>query len=192
MKKIMLFLFLLAFGNKAFCQNAELDKINSFLAQAIEEIKIKNNYEPSNIFLQDAADFSLFNESLENKERMENEKNVIPNCHFVAEQIRANKDFKFQSTNFKNISVISFNTISSIFSSKDDYTLAWKKLNATFNLTQGFISCSVPFFYDNDTKALFSYGIHCGPFCEKKTIAIFEKIDGTWRQSKNIDPCLKK
>jgi len=192
MKKIVLFLFLLAFGNKVFSQKTELEKVNSFLVEAIEEIKIKNNYEPSKIFLQDAADFSLFDEYLEHKERMENDKKVISNCHFVAEQIKTNKDFKFQSANFNNISIISFNTISTIFSSKDDYNVAWKKLNATFNLTQGFISCSVPFFYENDTKALFSYGIHCGPFCEKKTLAIFEKIDGTWRQLKNIDPCLKK
>ena len=70
---------------------------------------------------------------------------------------------------------------------KKNPTLAWKKLNATFNLTQGFISCSVPLFFDNDSKAIFSYGIHCGPFCEKSSIVLFEQINGTWKQSKILE-----
>ncbi len=192
MKKNAIFVLLLLSFKVANSQNSNADKINKFIIQAIEEIKIINNYEPKVIFLQDLADFSPFNDRQENmyqelKVKNVEFKNELLKCNFIADQIKANQDFKFSSLGLNNITVINYNTIKSIFTEKDDYNQAWKKLNATFNLTQGFISCSVPLFFDNDSKAIFSYGIHCGPFCEKSSIVLFEQINGTWKQSKILE-----
>ena len=87
---------------------------------------------------------------------------------------------KWTKEHFKNIKIISSDTINAIFK---DNAKWWTYFNK--HIGQSFNTFSVPIFLRNDTYCLFYSDHHCGGLCGGGNLTLYKKQDNKWKVVKS-------
>ena len=168
-----------AASKKTFTSRDSLDYVRKAIS-FIEQVN-KQQLSDSNYRLVDEPFSAMYNDCLD--------KFLVMPGLFSPDEIRIAAQREYPAASrwrdgwFKQLKVISRDTVSSIFETKAkgwDYFLK--------AVGRGYRNFSMPIFLRNDSLCIFYSDVYCGDRCEDGNIHLYKKEDGIWIQIPS--PCI--
>ncbi len=99
----------------------------------------------------------------------------------ITGQIEQYKTFKFKEKKLNGVKVASEKQLDELWLPEKDPQEGWYNLYKEYK-TMGYVTISVPIFFDNGNQVVFSWGRICGNLCGDGYTIIYRKIDGKWKK----------
>lgn len=172
-----------------FFVHAEKDdtvKIYSFINQVIAKWSADKTFDSNFYYIVNQPDFSHFDKYLFNTDSLyllgQTAASPIHKTDSIniLDGVIKYQRFHFDEKKMNRVEIVPRKKLDKIF--RKYGARGWDYLSKHTTIKSGYLTISVPIFFDNGKKAIFYYGYHCGGLCGGGKVSIYENDNGIWTE----------